>query len=89
MTKAVYGPEEALANFDDHCGKEAEKLTDESGSLGLVRLTTEHGRCQSKLTGVMMCRPMDDGIMVGPSEALDTTLAAMGKLLLLKISCLR
>ena len=54
-----------------------------------MRLTTEHGRFQSKRTRVMTCKPIDDGIMVGPSEALDTTLAAMGKLLLLKISCLQ
>ena len=86
MTKAVYGLEEALADFDEHFVKVAEKLMDECGSLGLVRLTTEPAAFQSKLTGVMMCKHMDDGISVGPNEAPDRTLAAMGKLLLLKIS---
>ena len=62
----------------------AEKLIGESGSLGLERLTTEPAAFQSKLTIVMMCKHIDDGILVGPSEALDRTLAAMGKLLLLK-----
>ena len=33
MTKAVCGLEEALASFDDHFGKVAEKLMVESGSL--------------------------------------------------------
>ena len=30
---------------------------------------------------------MDDGVVVGPSEALDRTLTALGKILLLKTSC--
>ena len=33
MTKTVYGLEEALADFDEHFGKVAEDLCDESGSL--------------------------------------------------------
>ena len=34
-----------------------------------------------------MCKHMDDGVLVGPDEALDRTLTAMGKILLLKTSC--
>ena len=52
-----------------------------------MRMMTEPAAFQSKLTGVMMCKLMDDGILFGPNEALDRTLAAMGKLLLLRISC--
>ena len=83
MTKTVLCLEEALADFDVIFDKMAENLCDVSGSLGLMRLTTKPARFQSKLTGVMMCKHMDVGIFVGPSEALDRTLAAMGKLLLL------
>ena len=39
MTKTVYGLEEAPADFDEHFGKVAQDLRDESGSLSLVRLT--------------------------------------------------
>ena len=35
----------------------------------------------------MMCKHMDDGVLVGPDEALDRTRTAMGKNLLLKTSC--
>ena len=48
---------------------------------------SEPAAFQSKLTGVMMCKHMDDGVLVGPDEALDRTLTAMGKILLLKTSC--
>ena len=34
-----------------------------------------------------MCKHMDDGVLVGPDEALDRTLTAMGKILVLKTSC--
>ena len=40
--------------------------------LFLARLTSE---------------PADDGVLVGPDEALDRTLTAMSKILLLKTSC--
>ena len=87
MTKTVYGLEEAPADFDEHFGKVAEDLCDESGSLCLERLTSEPATCHSKLTSVMMCKHMDDGVLVGPDEALDRTSTAMGKILLLKTSC--
>ena len=77
MTKAVYGLEEAPADFGEHFGKVAENLSDEFGSLGLVRLMTEPAAFQ--LTGVMMCKHMDDGILVGPSEALDRTSGCNGQ----------
>ena len=48
---------------------------------------SEPATFQSKLTGVMMCKHMDDGVLVGPDEALDRTSAAMGKILVLKTSC--
>ena len=83
MTKTVCGLEEAPADFDEHFGKVAEDLCDESGSLCLARLTLEPAAFDSKLTCVMM----DDGVLVGPDEALDRTLTAMGKSLLLKTSC--
>ena len=86
ITKAVYGLEEALADFDEHFGKVAENLSDESGSLELERLMTEPAAFQSKLTGFTMCEDIDDGTLLGPSEAPGRTLAAMGKLLLFKIS---
>ena len=87
MTKTVYGSEEAPADFDEHFGKVAEDLCDESGSLCLARLTAEPAAFHSKLTSVMMCKHMDDGVLVGPDEALDRTLIAVGKILLLKTSC--
>ena len=59
-------------------------LCDESGSLCLARQSLLH--FTQKLTIVMMCKHMDDGVLVGPDEALDRTLAAMGKILLLKTS---
>ena len=52
MTMAVDGLEEAPADFDEHCGKVAEKLMDESGPPGLVRLVTELAALQSKITCV-------------------------------------
>ena len=79
--------EEAPADFDEHFGKVSEDLCDEFGSLCLTRLMSEPAAFQSKLTGVMMCKHMDDGVLVGPDEALDRTLTAMGKILLLKTSC--
>ena len=39
MTETVYGLEEAPTDFDEHFGKVAQDLCDESGSLNLVRLT--------------------------------------------------
>ena len=87
MTKTVYGFEEAPADFDEHVGKVSEDLRDEGGSLCLTRLMSEPVAFQSKLTGVMMCYHMDDGVLVGPNEALDRSLTAMGKFLLLKTSC--
>ena len=54
MTKTVYGLEEAPADFDEHFGKEAADLCDESGSLGLARLTAEPPAFHSKFTSVMM-----------------------------------
>ena len=57
------------------------------GSLCLTRLMSELVAFHSKLTGVMMCKHMDDGVLVGPDEALDRTLTATGKVLLLKTSC--
>ena len=56
MTKTVYGLEEAPADFDEHFGAVAENLCDDSGSLSLVRLTTEPAAFWSKLSGVMMCK---------------------------------
>ena len=34
-----------------------------------------------------MYKRVDDGMLVGPDEALDTTLASMGKILLLTTGC--
>ena len=34
-----------------------------------------------------MCKHMDDGVLVGHDEALDRTLTAMGKMLLLRTIC--
>ena len=79
MTKSVYGLEEAPADFDEHFGHVAESLCDDSGSLGLERLTTETAAFRSKITGVMMCKHMDDGVVVGESNTLDRTLTAMRK----------
>ena len=86
MTKSVYGLEEAPAEFDEHFGHVAESLCDDSGSLGLERLTTEPAAFRSKITGVMMCKHMDDGVVVGESNTLDRTLTAMRKHLLMKIN---
>ena len=87
MTKTVYDLDEAPADFDEHFGKVSKDLCDERGSLCLTRLMSEPATLQSKLTGVMMCKHMDDGVLVCPNDALDTTLTAMGKILLLKTSC--
>ena len=88
MTKAVCGLVDAQADFDEHVGKVGVNLSDKFGSLGLVRLMTGSATFQSKLSGAMMLeKQMADGILFGPSKVMDTTLAAMGKLLLLKISC--
>ena len=87
MTKTVYGLEEAPADFDEHFGKVSEDLCNEFGSLCLTRLTSEPAAFHSKLTSVMMCKHMDDGVLVGPDEALDKTLTAMGKIFLLKTTC--
>ena len=35
----------------------------------------------------MMCKHMDDGVLVGPDEARDRTPTAMGKILFSKTSC--
>ena len=76
------------ADFDEHFGKVAEDLCDESGSLRLARLTAEPAASHSKLTSAMMCKHMDDHrALVGPDEARDKTLTAMGKILLSKTSC--
>ena len=48
---------------------------------------SEPAAFHSKLTGIMMCKHMDDGVLVGPDEALDRTLTAMGRILLLNTSC--
>ena len=68
MTKTVYGLEEAPADFDEHVGKVSEDLCDECGSLCLTRLMSKHATFQSKLTGVMMCKHMDDGVLVVPMK---------------------
>ena len=86
MTKTVYGLEDAQADFDEHFGTVAENLCDEAGPLNLERLTAETAAFWSKLFGERMCTYMDDGVLVGPDEALDRTLAAIAKLLLLKTS---
>ena len=67
--------------------KVSEDLCDQCGSLYLTRLMSQPATFQSKLTGVTMCKHMDDGVLVGSNEALDRTLIAMGKVLLLKTSC--
>ena len=56
------------------------------GSLCLERLTTEPAAFRSKLTGVMMCEHVDDGVVVGESKTLDRTVTAMSKHLLMKTS---
>ena len=86
-TKTVNGLEEAPADFYEHFGKVSEDLCDEFGSPCLTRLTSEPAALHSKLTSVMMCKHMDDGVLVGHDEALDRTLTAMGKMLLLKTIC--
>ena len=86
MTKSVYGLEEAPADFDEHFGTVTESLRDDFGSLCLERLTTEPAAFRSKLTGVMMCKHMDDGVVVGESKTLDRTMTAMSKHLLMKTS---
>ena len=86
MTKSVYGLEEAPADFDEHFGNVAESLRDDFGSLGLERLTTEPAAFRSKLTGVMMCKHIGDGVVVGESKTLDRTLTAMSTHLLMKIN---
>ena len=71
---------EAPADFDELFGKVCGDLCDECGSLCLMRLTSEPAAFHSKLTSAMMYKHMDDGVLVGPDEALD-------KILLLKTSC--
>ena len=61
MTETVHGLEEAPADFDEHFGKVAEDLCDESGFLSLVRLMSEPATFRSKLKSFMMCKHMDDG----------------------------
>ena len=82
MTKSVCGLEEAPADFDEYFGTVTESLCDDFGSLGLERLMIELAAFRSKLTGVMMCKHMDDGVVVGESK----TLTAMSKHLLMKTS---
>ena len=48
-----------------------ESLCDDFGSLCLERLTTEPAAFRSKLSGVTMCKHMDDGVVVGDSKTLD------------------
>ena len=79
MTKTVYGLEEAPADFDEHFCEVSEDLCDEFGSLCLTRLTFEPAAFHSKLTSVMMCKHMDDGLLVGPDEALDRTFDCHGQ----------
>ena len=86
MSKTLNGLVEAPADFDEHFGNVSEDLCDEFGSLCLTRLTSEPAAFHSKLTSVMMCKHTDDGVLVGPNEALDRTLTAMGKVLQLKTS---
>ena len=38
------------------------------------------------ISGVMMCKHMDDGVVVGESKTLDRTVTAMSKHLLMKTS---
>ena len=45
---------------------------------------SEPAAFQSKVTGVMMFQHMDDGVLIGPDEALDRTLTAMGKISLVE-----
>ena len=71
MTKPVYGLEEAPTEFDGRFGKASEDLCGEFGSLCLTRLISEPSAFQSKLAGVTMCKHMDDGVLVGPDDALD------------------
>ena len=87
MTQTVYGLEAAPADFGEHFGKVAEDTCDESESLCLARLTSEPAAFHSRLTSVVTCKHMDDGVLVGPDEALDRTLTIMGTILLLKTSC--
>ena len=86
ITNSVFGLEEAPADFDEHFGNVAESLCDDFGSLGLERPTTEPAAFRSKLTGVMMCKHMGDGVVVGKSKTLDRTLTAMSRHLLMKTS---
>ena len=57
--------------LNEHFGKVSDDLCDEFGSLFLTRLMSEPAAIQSKITGVMMCKHMDDGVLDGPDEALD------------------
>ena len=49
------------------------------GTLGLVELMTESTAFQSKLTGAndVWGKHMNDGIFIGPSEAMDRSLVPM------------
>ena len=87
MANTVYCLEEAPVDFDEHFGKVSEDLCGEFGSLCLTRLDVRACCISIKAHGVMMCKHMDDGVLVGPDEALDRTLTAMGKILLSKTSC--
>ena len=54
-------------------------LSDKIRSLGLGRLMTGLAAFQSKLSGVMMLgKQMADGILVGSSKSMDTTLTTVG-----------
>ena len=68
VTKTVYGLEEAPADFDEHFGKMAEALCDESGSLCLARLTSDPAAFHSRLTNVMMCKHMDNVYWLVPMK---------------------
>ena len=81
----MYGLEEAPAVTNTSETVTA-SLCDDFGSLCLERLTTEPAAFRFKLTGVMMCKHMDDGVVVGESKTLDRTMTAMSKHLLMKTS---
>ena len=57
-------------------------------SLGLLeRLTTDPAAFQPKLTCVMMCKHMDDGISVWSQRSTKQNSGCNGKLFLLQVSC--
>ena len=49
--------------------------------VNLVRSTTEPAACWSKLSGVLTCKHMDDGALVGPDDLTDLTAATTVALL--------